>query len=705
MRFDPYREWLGIPPGPRPPHPYALLGLPRFERDVDRIANAAETRARSVRHQAPFDRVAESQQVLKEIQAAREVLTDPRRRRQLDLTLRRAEKRASAGAAPALSTTADPSLSTPAGWRQTPFVIAIALAVVALLGVGLIGVLRPSSEADAARPVVAQPVAEASASSQGPTVDSDRPAARPEPPREQTERPQVGSPRRDVAAEDAVTDSPASNLDAASLPQRADETEAPAAVDSAAVDSVVPHRPPVVAARPAGDQRRERDSATRIVEQVGPVEARRPQTRNLAGYRLPSFATAGDATAYAEQLRQLLAKGLEFRGGDLNAVQQHHREAVMLAGDDAALADYALGLVYWKRLRLDESRDRLEASRGTAARPFLPAWRASIQLHLKRSQRDAALREIVAMAQALAAVDGTAETTRARDDSLRWLGRLTAALESPWIDEALPPQDVIDADAAVREALDSSRQKVYEQGRRSLRDDVAVLREQVQETIGDIALAHSERQAEELTSIASEREAARGRQATIAKTAEEWEKELETQTGEIDDRLEKLIPQYQQLAVQVDSAWSTLALINDQIALALEQPADQHGATATFLTSPALLAAREQALARYRVAAGRANEVRQQVEALAARRRMLAGQYEQATQKLLADSEALKKWDNVLQRRAGKAEATEVDNLPAVRTLRRQVREVGTYVPFDLDAERDTILAVLGELDGLEVTE
>ncbi len=39
--FDPYHQWLGIPPHEQPPHFYRLLGLQRFESDPIVIGNAA----------------------------------------------------------------------------------------------------------------------------------------------------------------------------------------------------------------------------------------------------------------------------------------------------------------------------------------------------------------------------------------------------------------------------------------------------------------------------------------------------------------------------------------------------------------------------------------------------------------------------------------------------------------------------------------
>lgn len=47
--FDPYREWLGIPDGPRPPTPAQLLGVAAGERDARILEGAAAARAARVR--------------------------------------------------------------------------------------------------------------------------------------------------------------------------------------------------------------------------------------------------------------------------------------------------------------------------------------------------------------------------------------------------------------------------------------------------------------------------------------------------------------------------------------------------------------------------------------------------------------------------------------------------------------------------------
>ena len=47
--FDPYRMWLGIPPGEQPPNYYRLLGLPPFEDNSESIEHAAQRQTAHLR--------------------------------------------------------------------------------------------------------------------------------------------------------------------------------------------------------------------------------------------------------------------------------------------------------------------------------------------------------------------------------------------------------------------------------------------------------------------------------------------------------------------------------------------------------------------------------------------------------------------------------------------------------------------------------
>ena len=81
MTPDPYREWLDIPFGRRPPHAYDLLGLLLWETDSDAIYRAAQTRIERLRHRIPADRVEVRRKLIGELVKARDILTSPGARR------------------------------------------------------------------------------------------------------------------------------------------------------------------------------------------------------------------------------------------------------------------------------------------------------------------------------------------------------------------------------------------------------------------------------------------------------------------------------------------------------------------------------------------------------------------------------------------------------------------------------------------------
>lgn len=94
MPEDLYSAWLKIPPGVRPPDHYALLGLPRFCNDLEKIDAATQQRLDALdRYALHPDLVKRDacQQMMNEVARARVVLINPQKRRAYDLTFPPAE--------------------------------------------------------------------------------------------------------------------------------------------------------------------------------------------------------------------------------------------------------------------------------------------------------------------------------------------------------------------------------------------------------------------------------------------------------------------------------------------------------------------------------------------------------------------------------------------------------------------------------------
>ena len=82
--FDPYQKWLGIADDERPVDHYRLLGIPRFEHDVNVITTAADRRMARIRQYQTGPRAAETQRILNELSSAKLCLLDPASRTSYD---------------------------------------------------------------------------------------------------------------------------------------------------------------------------------------------------------------------------------------------------------------------------------------------------------------------------------------------------------------------------------------------------------------------------------------------------------------------------------------------------------------------------------------------------------------------------------------------------------------------------------------------
>lgn len=89
MAIDVYKEWLGIPEGPRPPDHYQLLRLVQFEDAVDKIRGNYKKLNAHVRKYATGQYSIESQTLLNELAKAMLCLTDAERKKEYDRSLGR----------------------------------------------------------------------------------------------------------------------------------------------------------------------------------------------------------------------------------------------------------------------------------------------------------------------------------------------------------------------------------------------------------------------------------------------------------------------------------------------------------------------------------------------------------------------------------------------------------------------------------------
>ena len=84
--LDVYKEWLGIPDGPRPPDHYQLLRLVQFEDDIEKIRNNYKKLNGHVRKYAAGKHSVRSQELLNELAKVMLCLSDVQRKREYDIS-------------------------------------------------------------------------------------------------------------------------------------------------------------------------------------------------------------------------------------------------------------------------------------------------------------------------------------------------------------------------------------------------------------------------------------------------------------------------------------------------------------------------------------------------------------------------------------------------------------------------------------------
>ena len=137
MSFDPYHQWLGIPPAEQPPNYYRLLGVGVFESNPDVISNAADRQMAHIKTFQMGQHVADSQRLLSEVVTARTCLLNNESRAAYDLQLQSSAPRPAKSepipvAVPEISTSV-PSEQKPRRNSSQKFIVAAGVVAIALV--------------------------------------------------------------------------------------------------------------------------------------------------------------------------------------------------------------------------------------------------------------------------------------------------------------------------------------------------------------------------------------------------------------------------------------------------------------------------------------------------------------------------------------------------------------------------------------------
>lgn len=402
---------------------------------------------------------------------------------------------------------------------------------------------------------------------------------------------------------------------------------------------------------------------------------------------LPDFESTADRAEYVSRLGQMMYDGLGTGRSGLVLAENSFESARQLTRRDPRLY-YGYALVLWKRLRFDEARTQLEAAIHTDDNPYWPAWAALVRFHLARKEHEIAFQNLIEMAEAVNKSHAAAVDQKTVIETTKWIGRLVGYLEEPANAVFHQKESLVALDDQVVASLGSGLRQHYSDSKTTLRDDYAAVAKSTQHELDKIDTEKQERLKASQAKVSREKKEQEDATDQLNLSAEKWKQRIDEQMQDFDQQLKEMSSSYSDLEIEAGGITVSLQRLNRDI--------DNLFPTNNRRISPqhqnlmdTKRNQRDQLQARYRVLEKNANDLRKQARTVLQKRQNAVDQYKKATGKLINQSDELRKWSKVLDRRR---KSKDRKNAGRIRTLKRQAHALNTYLPFDLKVEKDRVI-------------
>jgi hypothetical protein len=394
----------------------------------------------------------------------------------------------------------------------------------------------------------------------------------------------------------------------------------------------------------------------------------------------------------------LLDEGFR-RQPDSAEVAQRRAESLQKAHPGDPRIEYALALILLRNFQQAEAIERLDAS--LAVDPaYLPAWQLRLALQLKGKHYADVVDRLYALADVVGRASSSPPDIAVREQTARYIGRVVAFLQGPLGDYELA--ELMQAHAHNLDVLlGDDLHAAFTAGRVELTKEHHALLDEA-----DIleAAAEADKQ-HELEQAQAEGEKLDAQRQDVERTQEEWDAIIKEEVGEIDSNLEALETRHDTVQQELNTVTNAISVVRIEIQrlLSLRDRAigDDEGrgpprpvnTTAIELQISALQAELEQLLIQYEAASQERAQILQAAGSLMRQRQTALSNYQQATGRAADRIEQLDRWTERVEAAAAETQQTPASEARAVSALRRRIRAWSTYGNFDLNAEKDRLLA------------
>lgn len=420
-----------------------------------------------------------------------------------------------------------------------------------------------------------------------------------------------------------------------------------------------------------------------------------------------SVSLGSDSPAAESAMLRLLEVTSAQGRSALTEAGRRHDVARGIAPEDPRVP-YAYGVVLANLHQLGAAQQQFTAARETDQPPFPPAWRAGLTLALLQRQWLPAADLAERFGRVLG--DPAAAWPRPEDQlrDARWLGSAVAAAQSlvVQVDEV---KRWLTVDAQIRQGLPAVVRTAYEAGFDATLDEHAKLSAAL-----EIA-RNAARDDQELQQMVEQQRArdqkrvndnTRGQLQVVAagqeKSFEEQMVEFGKQLGTLEREWNRLSNRRQALQRSILLVEQEIFLLRQQLDMVSQQ--NQGNLTPGFRTPrPGLAASIDQQigvrvnqLLQYQAEDGRTLAemvpVQQRAMAVLAERQAATQEHERRTGELTARDEQLEKWKQQLEKKIVELDAPAKGLSPEVKALEQRLKNLGTYIPVNWNAERERFL-------------
>jgi hypothetical protein len=405
----------------------------------------------------------------------------------------------------------------------------------------------------------------------------------------------------------------------------------------------------------------------------------------------------------AAALRRVLDVGFAA-GRNKVAAAQREWQKIPAADRRDPRVDYAWGLVLHKHHRTRDALRQYESAAGMAQPAYRPALQSAIWMKLARKQYAPGLKSLRELIANVADEKRSGGDEATRVQSAEWTGRVVAALQAiPLPDRTKTDVDRLDVQAekvfhepAVAAAYHKGKQAV-----KTLAGDLSVEAVKTRIQAGK-KLAKKVKQGRK--QIASRKDDVDKSQESLKLTAEQWKDWLEEQQKQTKRSLTRATKELAILETRRASiSRSYLLAVRQRTLLLASMRLGQPGAERTSAVTPnandIALGQIQQTLASYELqhqgTVQQMNLTRQAAATAVQRYRAAVQRYQTATGKIAKSNTELARLESQLKQQERKLRKSSVKQTAAVRQMKQRRASFTTYVPFDVDAEKKSLLESL----------